>query len=83
MRAIPAGLIAKGAVWGFTLISAALLVFAAYNLNPLAFALSPVALVVIMGYSYTKRFTSFSHLWLGDLPLNRADRRVDRHQRSI
>ena len=65
MRAIPAGLIAKGAVWGFTLVSAALLVFAAYNLNPLAFALSPVALVVIMGYSYTKRFTSLSHLWLG------------------
>ncbi|MCE2395437.1 putative 4-hydroxybenzoate polyprenyltransferase [Candidatus Poribacteria bacterium] len=65
MRAIPAGLIAKGAVWAFTLVSAALLMFAAYNLNPLAFALSPVALVVIMGYSYTKRFTSFSHLWLG------------------
>ena len=65
MRAIPAGLIAKGAVWAFTLVSAALLVFAAYNLNPLAFALSPVALVVIMGYSYTKRFTSFSHVWLG------------------
>ncbi|MYE88773.1 4-hydroxybenzoate octaprenyltransferase [Candidatus Poribacteria bacterium] len=65
MRAIPAGLIAKGAVWGFTLVSAALLVFAAYNLNPLSLALSPVALVVIMGYSYTKRFTSFSHLWLG------------------
>ena len=65
MRAIPAGLITKGAVWGFTLVSAALLVFAAYNLNPLAFALSPIALVVIMGYSYTKRFTSLSHLWLG------------------
>ena len=65
MRAIPAGLIVKGAVWAFTLVSAALLVFAAYKLNPLAFALSPVALVVIMGYSYTKRFTSLSHLWLG------------------
>ena len=65
IRAIPAGLITKGAVWGFTLVSAALLVFAAYNLNPLAFALSPIALVVIMGYSYTKRFTSLSHLWLG------------------
>ena len=65
MRAIPAGLVARGAVWGFTLVSAALLIFAAYNLNPLAFALSPVALVVIMGYSYTKRFTSLSHLWLG------------------
>ena len=65
MRAIPAGLIAEGAVWAFTLVSAALLVFAAYNLNQLAFALSPVALVVIMGYSYTKRFTSLSHIWLG------------------
>jgi 4-hydroxybenzoate polyprenyltransferase len=65
IRAIPAGLITKGSVWVFTLISAALLVLAAYNLNPLAFALSPVALVVIMGYSYTKRFTSLAHLWLG------------------
>ncbi|MCZ6679036.1 MAG: putative 4-hydroxybenzoate polyprenyltransferase [Candidatus Poribacteria bacterium] len=65
MRAIPVGLISQGAVWGFTLVSAGLLVFAAYNLNRLAFALSPVALVVIMGYSYAKRFTAFSHLWLG------------------
>ena len=65
MRAIPAELITKGAVWAFTLIAAALLVFAAYNLNPLAFLLSPVALLVIMGYSYTKRFTALSHLWLG------------------
>lgn len=65
MRAIPAGLITKGAVWAFTLVSAGLLVFAAWQLNPLAFALSPVALAVIMGYSYTKRFTALSHLWLG------------------
>ena len=65
MRAIPAGLITKGAVLAFTLISAGLLVFAAWRLNPLAFALSPVALAVIMGYSYTKRFTALSHLWLG------------------
>ena len=65
MRAIPAGLITTGAVWGFTAASAALLVFAAYRLNPLAFALSPVALGVTMGYSYAKRFTSLSHLWLG------------------
>ena len=64
-RAIPAGLITKGAVWIFTLVSAGLLVCAAWRLNPLAFALSPVALAVIMGYSYTKRFTAFSHLWLG------------------
>ncbi len=64
-RAIPAGLISKGAVWLFTLVSAGLLVFAAWQLNPLAFALSPVALFVIMGYSYTKRFTALSHFWLG------------------
>ena len=65
MRAIPAGLITKAAVWVFTLVSAGLLVVAAWRLNPLAFALSPVALAVIMGYSYTKRFTSLSHFWLG------------------
>lgn len=65
MRAIPAGLITKAAVWVFTLVSAGLLVIAAWSLNPLAFALSPVALAVIMLYSYTKRFTSLSHFWLG------------------
>ena len=65
IRAIPTGKIGKKEVWVFTLVSAALLVFAAYKLNRLAFALSPVALAVIMGYSYTKRFTSLSHLWLG------------------
>lgn len=64
-RAIPAGLITKGAVWVFTVVSAGLLVCAAWRLNPLAFALSPVALAVIMGYSFTKRFTALSHLWLG------------------
>lgn len=64
-RAIPAGLITKSAVWIFTIVSAGLLVLAAWQLNPLAFALSPVALAVVMGYSYTKRFTAFSHFWLG------------------
>ena len=64
-RAIPAGLITKGAVWVFTVVSAGLLVCAAWRLNSLAFALSPVALAVIMGYSFTKRFTALSHLWLG------------------
>lgn len=65
MRAIPAGLITTGSVWTFTVASAALLVFSAYKLNPLAFALSPLALGITMGYSYTKRFTSLSHFWLG------------------
>ena len=65
MRAIPAGLITKSAVWVFTIVAAGLLVLAAWRLNPLAFALSPVALAVVMGYSYTKRFTALSHFWLG------------------
>jgi 4-hydroxybenzoate polyprenyltransferase len=65
MRAIPAGLITKSAVWVFTIVAAGLLVLAAWRLNPLAFALSPVALAVVIGYSYTKRFTALSHFWLG------------------
>jgi 4-hydroxybenzoate polyprenyltransferase len=65
MRAIPAGIITAKAVTVFVAVSAALLVVAAWRLNPLAFALSPVALVTIMGYSYAKRFTSFAHIWLG------------------
>ena len=64
-RAIPAGLLRKSEVWAFTIFSSLLLVVAAHQLNPLAFNLSPVALSTIMLYSYTKRFTSMSHLWLG------------------
>lgn len=64
-RALPRGVLSLSEVWLFTLFSAAAFVFAAYMLNPLAFALSPVALIVILGYSYTKRFTSLTHLVLG------------------
>lgn len=64
-RALPRGLVSVTAAWVVTGISAALLVLAAYMLNPLAFALSPVALAAVLGYSYSKRFTSLSHLWLG------------------
>lgn len=64
-RALPAGVVSVGAAWLFTIGSGTVLVFAAWMLNPLAFALSPVALAVVMGYSYSKRFTSLSHLWLG------------------
>ena len=65
MRAIPAGLLSKGFVAGFTLIMAALFVLAAAQLNRLTLLLSPVALAVILAYSYTKRFTRWSHLALG------------------
>lgn len=64
-RAIPAGLVSMAGAWIFTLISAGVLVFAAYMLNRLAFTLSPLALLAVFGYSYSKRFTSLSHLWLG------------------
>ncbi len=64
-RALPAGLVTPGAVALFIAASAALLVLAAWQLNPLALALSPVALAILFLYSYTKRFTWASHLVLG------------------
>jgi len=64
-RALPAGRVTPAFVAGFVAASAALLVVAAWQLNPLALALSPVALAVLLLYSYTKRFTWASHLVLG------------------
>ena len=63
--ALPSGILSLAEVWIFTLASAAIFVLAAWMLNPLAFALSPIALLIIFGYSYTKRFTNLSHLVLG------------------
>ncbi|MBP9145630.1 MAG: putative 4-hydroxybenzoate polyprenyltransferase [Thermoanaerobaculia bacterium] len=65
MRALPAGLVTPGFVALFVVASLALLVFAAWRLNPLCLALSPVAIVILLGYSYTKRFTWAAHLALG------------------
>jgi 4-hydroxybenzoate polyprenyltransferase len=65
MRAIPAGLLSVQFVGLFTLVSAALFFLAAYMLNPLTLLLSPIALASVLLYSYTKRFTSLSHLVLG------------------
>jgi 4-hydroxybenzoate polyprenyltransferase len=64
-RALPAGELTVPQVTAFTLFSAALLIGAAAMLNPLALALSPIALIFALGYSYTKRFTAFSHFFLG------------------
>jgi 4-hydroxybenzoate polyprenyltransferase len=64
-RAIPAGLLSRGFVGGFTLVMAAIFVLAAAQLNRLTLELSPVALAVLFFYSYTKRFTRWSHLALG------------------
>lgn len=64
-RAVPAGRASSEFALGFCAANAALLVAAAYLLNPLAFVLAPVALVLVLGYSYTKRVTSFTTAFLG------------------
>jgi 4-hydroxybenzoate polyprenyltransferase len=64
-RHIPAGLLGAGFAWAFTAISTLVFLFAARTLNPLCLKLAPVAMVVVFFYSFTKRFTSFSHLVLG------------------
>ncbi len=64
-RHIPAGLISRGQAWAFFTAALLLFEFAAWRLNPLCFALSPVALAAVLGYSYTKRFSSACHLFLG------------------
>jgi 4-hydroxybenzoate polyprenyltransferase len=64
-RALPAGLVDARFVWIFTCLSSALFVIAAWRLNRLALILSPVALGSVFVYSYTKRFTWASHLFLG------------------
>lgn len=65
MRAIPAGLLSRKFVAFFVVISSGVLVVAAWRLNRLALLLSPVALAVVLLYSFTKRFTRWSHLVLG------------------
>jgi 4-hydroxybenzoate polyprenyltransferase len=64
-RAIPAGLLSRQFVFGFTCVAALIFVLAANELNPLTLYLSPIVLVVLLGYSYLKRFTRWSHLGLG------------------
>lgn len=64
-RHLPANLLGLGEAWAFVLVSALLLCWSAGRLNRLALLLSPLALAVVWGYSFTKRFTSLSHLVLG------------------
>jgi 4-hydroxybenzoate polyprenyltransferase len=64
-RELPRKIILPGAALGFIIINALLFMGSAYLLNRLCFFLSPVALLVVLGYSFTKRFTSFSHIFLG------------------
>ena len=64
-RALAAGRISPPTVLGFCAANAAIMVLAAYLLNPLAFLLAPVALALVLGYSYTKRVTTFTTAFLG------------------
>jgi 4-hydroxybenzoate polyprenyltransferase len=64
-RALVTGRLSPGFALGVTIVSSAVLVVAAAFLNPLSLALSPVALALILGYSYTKRYTSYTTLFLG------------------
>lgn len=64
-RELPKSVIGVGEAVLFVAVSFALLIFAAYMLNPLCLKLSPVAIAVLFLYSYTKRFTWFSHFVLG------------------
>ena len=61
----PTGALSVPFAWTFALAAAAVLVIAAWQLNPLALKLSPIALAVLIFYSYTKRFTAWSHVVLG------------------
>ena len=64
-RALPAGALTPGFVTTFVVVSCAIFIFASAQLNHLSLILSPVALAVVLLYSYTKRFTRWSHLVLG------------------
>ena len=64
-RALPAGVLTPGFVATFVVVSCGIFIIAASQLNHLALLLSPVALAIILLYSYTKRFTRWSHLVLG------------------
>ncbi|HUE82608.1 MAG TPA: UbiA-like polyprenyltransferase [Pyrinomonadaceae bacterium] len=65
MRALPAGQLSVSFVWVFTVVSAVLFFLAAAMLNRLTLILSPIALASVLLYSFTKRWTLFSHLVLG------------------
>lgn len=64
-RHIPAGLLSRAYAGGFLAASCGVFLLAAWRLNPLCLRLAPLALAIVFFYSFTKRFTSFSHLVLG------------------
>ena len=64
-RALATGALSTSFAWLFTLAAIAIFLLAAWQLNPLAFRLAPLALFILFFYSFTKRFTNWSHLFLG------------------
>ena len=64
-RALPSGLVDVKNYWAFLIVSSAIFIFSAGMLNQLSLILSPVALGIVFFYSVTKRFTVYSHFWLG------------------
>jgi 4-hydroxybenzoate polyprenyltransferase len=65
VRHLPAGQLSRSFTWGFIGFWSVVFLYSARELNPLCFKLAPLALAVLMFYSFTKRFTSLSHLVLG------------------
>lgn len=64
-RELPTGKLSLGFAWAFLYASIVVFLIASYSLNWMTFALSPVALLFVLGYSYAKRFTVLAHLLLG------------------
>jgi len=64
-RELPTGKLSVGFAWVFLYVAVIVFLIASYSLNWMTFALSPVALIFVLGYSYAKRFTAFAHLLLG------------------
>src|ERR1041385_3943182 len=64
-RHLPAGMLSRNFAWGFIAVWTLVFLFAARALNPLCLQLAPVSLAIVMFYSFTKRFTSLSHVVLG------------------
>ncbi len=64
-RHLPAGILSKPYVIGLIIISSLLFIVTTYFINPLSFWLSPLALIIVLGYSLTKRFTHYTQLFLG------------------
>jgi 4-hydroxybenzoate polyprenyltransferase len=64
-RALATGVLSLQFAWLFTMVAVALFFVAAWQLNPLALRLAPLAIAILFFYSFTKRFTNWSHLFLG------------------